>query len=74
VRIEDDCVVRPNGLEAMSQVPRTVEEIEAWMGQGKDIDQLETVGRYYEKNKINVKILLKIHIKKLLTKGALFKY
>lgn len=31
VRIEDDVIVRENGAELMSIVPRTVEEIEAWM-------------------------------------------
>ena len=31
VRIEDDIIVTANGAENMSRVPRTVEEIEAWM-------------------------------------------
>ena len=35
VRIEDDCIVTQTGIEVMSKVPRTVEEIEAWMrGEG----------------------------------------
>ena len=38
VRIEDDCVIHDDHVEIMSKVPRTVEEIEAWMsGQGGDI-------------------------------------
>jgi Xaa-Pro dipeptidase len=31
VRIEDDVIVHANHTELMSVVPRTVEEIEAWM-------------------------------------------
>ena len=35
VRIEDDVVVLADGIEVLSDVPRTVEEIEAWMaGEG----------------------------------------
>jgi len=32
VRIEDDVIVHEDGAELMSIVPRTVEEIESWMG------------------------------------------
>eukprot|EP00095_Tigriopus_kingsejongensis_P002767 maker-scaffold845_size89356-snap-gene-0.20 protein:Tk02767 transcript:maker-scaffold845_size89356-snap-gene-0.20-mRNA-1 annotation:"xaa-pro dipeptidase" len=39
VRIEDDIIVTETGIELMSQVPRTVEEIEAWMrGEGGEVD------------------------------------
>ena len=31
VRIEDDIIVTETGAELMSIVPRTVEEVEAWM-------------------------------------------
>jgi len=31
VRIEDDVIIRKEGVEIMSDVPRTVEEIEEWM-------------------------------------------
>lgn len=34
VRIEDDIVVTPTGMELLTCVPRTVEEIEAFMAQG----------------------------------------
>ncbi len=43
VRIEDDCIVTETGLEVMSQVPRTVDEIEAWMrGEGGEVDTAPT--------------------------------
>ena len=35
VRIEDDIVVTANGMELLTNVPRTVEEVEAWMQQGE---------------------------------------
>jgi Xaa-Pro dipeptidase len=35
VRIEDDVIVTANGIENMTQLPRTVEEIEAIMAQRK---------------------------------------
>jgi len=39
VRIEDDIIITPTGCEVMSIVPRTVEEIEAWMaGQGGEVE------------------------------------
>ncbi|EDO49339.1 predicted protein [Nematostella vectensis] len=37
VRIEDDIVVTSDGMELMTCVPRTVEEIEALMAQGRDL-------------------------------------
>ena len=35
VRIEDNIVVRSSDVELLTKVPRTVEEIEAWMQQGE---------------------------------------
>ncbi|KAL5466817.1 hypothetical protein EMCRGX_G030968 [Ephydatia muelleri] len=35
VRIEDDVIVRSSDVELLTQVPRTVEEIEAWMQRGE---------------------------------------
>lgn len=35
VRIEDDIMVTDDGVELLTKVPRTVEEIEAWMAGGK---------------------------------------
>ena len=35
VRIEDDIIVTDTGMELLSDVPRTVEEIEAWMQRGE---------------------------------------
>ena len=35
VRIEDDIVVRSSDVELLTKVPRTVEEIEAWMQRGE---------------------------------------
>lgn len=37
VRIEDDCLVTKDGIENFSIVPRTVEEIEAWMAQKDEV-------------------------------------
>lgn len=37
VRIEDDVLVKKNGVENFAIVPRTVEEIEAWMSQTDDV-------------------------------------
>ena len=34
VRIEDDVVITATGCELLTDVPRTVEEIEAWMQKG----------------------------------------
>lgn len=36
VRIEDDVIITKQGAEIMSVVPRTVEDIEAWMA-GEDV-------------------------------------
>ena len=36
VRIEDDVMITDDGAELLTQVPRTVEEIETWMAGGKD--------------------------------------
>lgn len=38
MRIEDDIVVTKNGMELMTEVPRTVEEIEALMAEGQKLD------------------------------------
>ena len=35
VRIEDDIVVTGSGMELLTNVPRTVEEVEAWMQRGE---------------------------------------
>ena len=35
VRIEDDIVVTAGGMELLTNVPRTVEEVEAWMQRGE---------------------------------------
>ena len=34
VRIEDDVMITATGCELLTDVPRTVEEIEAWMQKG----------------------------------------
>ncbi|XP_048509975.1 xaa-Pro dipeptidase isoform X2 [Athalia rosae] len=36
VRIEDDVLITDTGVENMTKVPRTTEEIEAWMAGGRD--------------------------------------
>ena len=41
VRIEEEVIVTETGVELISIVPRTVEEIEAWMrGEGGDVDSV----------------------------------
>ena len=35
VRIEDDILVTATGMELLTNVPRRVEEIEAWMQRGE---------------------------------------
>ena len=35
VRIEDDILVTATGAELLTDVPRTVEEVEAWMQRGE---------------------------------------
>ena len=35
MRIEDDVVITADGVELLTQVPRTVQEIEAWMAEGR---------------------------------------
>jgi len=46
VRIEDDIIITETGLELMSVVPRTVEEIEAWMrGEGGEVETAAAVGK-----------------------------
>ncbi len=50
VRIEDDVIICEEGpVEVMSIVPRTVEEIEAWMA-GKG-DEVDSIIRYKKENK-----------------------
>ncbi|XP_043488086.1 xaa-Pro dipeptidase isoform X4 [Polistes fuscatus] len=36
IRIEDDVLITENGVENLTQVPRTVEEIENWMAAGRN--------------------------------------
>lgn len=39
VRIEDDVIIHPDHVEVMNDVPRTIEEIEAWMaGEGGEVE------------------------------------
>jgi len=38
VRIEDDIAVTENGMELLTNVPRTVNEIEALMAEGRKIN------------------------------------
>ena len=41
VRIEDDVIITETGTEVMSIVPRTVEEVEAWMaGEGGEVESV----------------------------------
>lgn len=40
VRIEDDIAVTDDGMELLTCVPRTVEEIEAWMAEGRQRPQV----------------------------------
>ena len=41
VRIEEEVIVTETGVELISIVPRTVEEIEAWMrGEGGDVESV----------------------------------
>lgn len=40
VRIEDDVAVTDDGMELLTCVPRTVEEIEAWMAEGRQRPQV----------------------------------
>lgn len=37
VRIEDDIIMTSSGMELLTDVPRTVEEIEAWMQRGEKL-------------------------------------
>jgi Xaa-Pro dipeptidase len=46
VRIEEMVIVTETGLEIMSLVPRTIEEIEAWMS-GKDEVKREDLPKRY---------------------------
>ncbi len=48
VRIEDDVIIREDQpVEVMSIVPRTVEEIEAWMaGRDEGVEAMESVVRF----------------------------
>ncbi|KAK0181548.1 hypothetical protein PV327_003824 [Microctonus hyperodae] len=41
VRIEDDVLITETGVENLTHVPRTVEEIETWMANGCKIDELK---------------------------------
>ena len=39
MRIEDDIVVTTEGMELMTDIPRTVLEIEALMAEGRDLPE-----------------------------------
>ena len=52
VRIEDDVIIKEDGpVEVMSTVPRTVEEIEAWMA-GEGPKEVDSIVRYKKENKM----------------------
>ena len=46
VRIEDDVVITSDGCELMTDVPRTVEEIEAHMAAGRDANEKVLIWKY----------------------------
>ncbi|XP_012272289.1 xaa-Pro dipeptidase [Orussus abietinus] len=47
VRIEDDVLITENGVENLTFVPRTVEEIEEWMAKGRDKLELPQKRKFY---------------------------
>lgn len=48
VRIEDNIAVTENGAELLTQVPRTVEEIEAVMAKGRKCEIPFPQQKYYQ--------------------------
>ena len=49
VRIEDDIRITDTGVENMTKVPRTVEEIEDWMaGKGGEVESISIYEKHFK--------------------------